>query len=217
MAFTRRETILLVAGDLMLLVLSLWLALAARTLAIPALPYFGKHFVAFIPVFAFSLLIFFIGGLYEKQTRLVRSVMGGRVFGAQLTNVVIAAVLFFLLPFAIAPKTILLLYLGISVVLISIWRFFITPRIAIRHREQAVLVGQGQAVLEALEEVNHNNKYRVYFTEHIDTVSTSSHTIAERIQEAIQKGARIVVVDTRDGAVRLQLSGMYRAIGNFFH
>ncbi len=212
MAFTRRETALLLVGDLALLVFSLWLALASRAFEFPALSYFGRHLVAFIPVFAFSLLIFFIAGLYEKQTRLVRSAMGSRVFGAQFTNVTIAAVLFFLLPFSIAPKTILALYLLISVILISLWRFFVTSRLVIRNRERAVLVGQGPAVREVLEEVNHNNKYRIHFSEHIDTTALSTLAVAERVQAAVREGIRTVVVDTRDPAVTLELPKLYHAM-----
>src|SRR4051812_38996245 len=105
----RRETALLLLGDASLLVFSLFLALTIRNFAIPSGSYFLEHFIAFLPIFAISIIVFFIGGLYEKQTRLIRSVMGGRILTAQAANTVIAATLFFLLPFEIAPKTILAL------------------------------------------------------------------------------------------------------------
>jgi lipopolysaccharide/colanic/teichoic acid biosynthesis glycosyltransferase len=210
MAFTRRETTLLVGGDIALLVFSLWSALAVRALQIPSFLYFERHLIDFIPVFAFSLLVFFIAGLYEKQTRVVRSTMGGRILGAQIANVVIAAVFFFVLPFAIAPKTILALYLFISVILISLWRFYVTPSLVIRNRVQAILVGQGPAVRETFDEVNLNNKYRL--ATHINTIALSSHSVAEQVQAAIKTGIRAVVIDTRDPAVTLELPALYHAM-----
>ena len=62
MASTRRETLVFLAGDLLFLALSLWLALAFRNLAIPALGYFARNFTPFIPVFLLSCVIFYIAG-----------------------------------------------------------------------------------------------------------------------------------------------------------
>lgn len=212
MAFTRRETALLLLGDFALLVLSLWLALFVRTLTLPSPHYFYFNLVNFLWVFVVSVFIFFIAGLYEKQTRLVKRTMGGRILGAQMANVILAAILFFLLPFAIAPKTILVLYFVISVLLISAWRFFITPRISYLRPERALLIGQGPLIGDVYDEVNNNRKYRIRFTERIDTATVSSHTITERIYKAVEEGARRVVLDTRDGAVRPQIPMLYRAM-----
>src|SRR3989344_2172749 len=114
MAFDRRETAILLVGDFLILVASFWAALFIRNLSIPSLGYFESNLVPFFPMFLISLAVFYVAGLYEKQTRPIRSVMGIRIFGAQAATVLIAAVLFFVLPLSIAPKTILVLYLVIS-------------------------------------------------------------------------------------------------------
>ena len=123
MAFDRRETITLLIGDFFILAASLWVALALRNLSWPPLGYFETNLVPFLPIFFLSLGVFYIAGLYEKQTRPIRRVMGSRILGAQAATVAIAAVLFFILPFSIAPKTILVLYLVVSVIAESAWRF----------------------------------------------------------------------------------------------
>src|SRR3989344_3789183 len=115
MAFDRRETTLLLIGDFLILVASLWAALFLRNLAVPPFGYFLINLVPFLPVFFLALVIFYTAGLYEKQTRPIRSVMGIRILSAQAATVSIAAILFFILPLSIAPKTILVLYLIISV------------------------------------------------------------------------------------------------------
>ncbi|KND50246.1 MAG: putative colanic acid biosysnthesis UDP-glucose lipid carrier transferase [Parcubacteria bacterium C7867-007] len=215
----RRETNLLLLGDSILLVFSLFLALTIRNLAIPSGSYFLEHFVAFIPIFVISVIVFFIGGLYEKQTRLVRSVMGGRIFTAQAANTVIAALLFFFLPFEIAPKTILAIYLIVSVIAISLWRFSAIPLLTLSNRQNAILVGNGAAVHEVWEEVNHNDRYLLRFVEYIDTSHVPAAELPKRIADAMGNGISDIVLDTRDMTVREILPGLYDAMitGVSFH
>jgi len=209
MISTRRETAFLLLGDVLLLVFSLWIALAVRNLDIPAYSYYVEHALAFVPVFLISLLIFFISGLYEQQTRLVKRILGIRILGAQLANTAIAAVLFFALPFEIAPKTILALHLAISVGLISTWRFFVVPSFKLGRRQRALLVGTGPLLENVFKEVNNQPKYYIEFTERIDFAALPPGSLPERVRTAIGKGVRIVVIDTRDQAVRQVLPDLY--------
>ncbi|MBI4088975.1 sugar transferase [Candidatus Kaiserbacteria bacterium] len=164
MAFDRRETAILLIGDFLILVASLWAALFLRNLSIPPLGYFEANFIPFLLVFFLSLVVFYIAGLYEKQTRPIRRVMGPRILGAQAATVAIAAVLFFVLPLTVAPKTILVLYLVVSVIAESIWRFHRMNReMAEGKRVSAILVGSGPAADELYEEVNNNKKYMIRF------------------------------------------------------
>lgn len=166
MAFNRRETILLLVGDFFILVASFWTALFLRNLAMPPLSYFEANLVPFLPMFFLSLLVFYVAGLYEKQTRPIRRVMGTRILGAQGATVAIAAILFFILPFSIAPKTILILYLIVSIIAISLWRFYRMSReIKDEYRESAILVGSGAEARELYEEVNGNDRYLLRFSE----------------------------------------------------
>ncbi|HEX8591484.1 MAG TPA: sugar transferase [Candidatus Paceibacterota bacterium] len=209
MVSARRETAFLLAGDVLLLVISLWLALAARNLSAPSSDYFYSHVYAFVPVFAAALLIFFIAGLYERQTRLVKRVLGVRILGAQLAGTLLAAVFFFVLPFAIAPKTILALYMAISVALISVWRFFVVPYLSLAGREHALLVGTGPLVETVLREVNDQPKYYIQFDAHIDTGTLVPGELCRRVKRAVDEGVRFVVIDTRNEDVRAELPALY--------
>ena len=147
MVFSRRETAILAAGDFLVLCASLWLALLARSFSVPGADRFMQLFVPFLPIFGLSLIVFYVAGLYEKQTLPVRRVMGARVVGAQIANTILAALLFFVWQLSIAPKTILALYLLISVFSITAWRFYRRTRErASGERSPAVLVGVGAAV-----------------------------------------------------------------------
>lgn len=170
MAFDRRETVILLVGDFLILVSSLWVALFFRNLSLPPLGYFEANFVPFLSMFCISLLVFYISGLYEKQTRPVRRVMSFRIFGAQAATVAISAILFFILPLSIAPKTILILYLVISVVAESAWRFNrMNTEMREGKRESATLFGSGHAEKELYDEINGNGRYLMRFDDYKDT------------------------------------------------
>ncbi|MBI4066028.1 sugar transferase [Candidatus Kaiserbacteria bacterium] len=164
MAFDRRETAILLIGDFLILIASLWIALLIRNLSIPHFGYFEANLIPFLPMFFISLAVFYIAGLYEKQTKPIRSIMGARIFGAQAATIALAAILFFILPLSIAPKTILVLYLVVSVVAESMWRFHrMNYEIAEGKRVPIILVGSGPEALELYEEVNESNKYLIHF------------------------------------------------------
>jgi lipopolysaccharide/colanic/teichoic acid biosynthesis glycosyltransferase len=174
MAFDRRETALLLIGDFIILAWSLWIALILRNFALPSLSYFQGNIVPFLPMFLISLAVFYIAGLYEKQTRPIRRVMGARILGAQAATTIISAVLFFIFPLNIAPKTILVLYLIVSVLAESAWRFYRMRReIAYGKRIPVILVGSGPAALELYEEVNSNNKYMIRFVDRMEKNDSS--------------------------------------------
>lgn len=199
MAFDRRETTILLIGDFCILIASLWVALLLRNLAAPPLGYFQANLGPFVPMFFLSLVVFYIAGLYEKQTRPIQRVMGARILGAQATTVAIAAILFFILPLSIAPKTILVLYLIVSVLAESGWRFLrMRSEIAESKREPALLVGSGPAVLELYDEVNGNNRYLIRFINRIETKGLSGEAAVDAITANTKGGARVVVIDTSD-------------------
>lgn len=210
MAFDRRETAILIVGDFLILAASLWVALLLRNLAIPPFGYFEANLIPFLPMFLISLAVFYIAGLYEKQTRPIRSVMGIRIFGAQAATVLIAAVLFFTLPLTIAPKTILVLYLIVSVAAESVWRFYRMKReVAEGERAPAIIVGSGPSILELYDEVKGNDRYLIRFTAHHETKGLQEGDVSKIITSSIEAGIRVVVIDMSNSVVARDLSQSY--------
>lgn len=210
MEFTRRETAILASGDFLILIASLWIALAIRNLGFPGLGYFEANLIPFTPVFLLSIVVFYIAGLYEKQTRLVKLEMGGRILGAQVANVILAAVLFFIVPLSIAPKTILVIYLVVSVAAVSSWRFYRAKRErGAGGATRALLVAGGAAASEVFEEVNGNGRYLFSFAAHLDPAGKRPEEIERLVKEACRTGVTIVVIDTRDAAVAPILPALY--------
>ena len=212
MPSARRETAILLVGDVLLMLLSLWLALVLRSFALPSTFLFLLLLRGFLFVYAISLLAFYIAGLYERQTRLVKRILGIRILGAQIANTALAAILFFILPLAVAPKTVLALYLLISVVLISAWRFFIVPVLSIADREKAVLIGEGKAVQDVRNLVQGNPKYYVEFMEHLVPSELPDGKLAEKLSSWSADGVRLIIIDTRDPRVRSELPSLYNTM-----
>lgn len=210
MAFGRRETAILILGDLLILIASLWVALLLRNLSIPAFGYFEANLTPFLPTFLISLGVFYIAGLYEKQTRPIRRVMSVRVLGAQAANVVIAALLFFILPLNIAPKTILVLYLVVSVVGEILWRFYrMKSEMKESNRVKALLIGSGPAVIELYDEVKENSRYLIRFADRIEPKGLSEAALLKTITDSIASKTQAIVVDTSDPAVARAMPRAY--------
>ncbi|MBP9816763.1 MAG: sugar transferase [Candidatus Pacebacteria bacterium] len=211
MASVRRETGFLIIGDLILLVASLWIALTLRTFTPPSAAYFYEHLIVFVYVFLISLLVFFVAGLYERHARLVKRVIGTRILGAQIANTVVASVLFFVLPGPLEPKTILGLYLIVSVILVSCWRFFLAPHISAGTQEKAILVATGEEAKELAGELSHNRKYYVEIAEYIDTKTMESSDIVSRVEKGLKEGASLLILDRSARATEglLALYGLF--------
>lgn len=211
MAFDYRETTILLIGDFLVLVTSLWTALFLRNLTLPSLSYFKENVVPFLPMFFLSLVVFYIAGLYEKQTRPTQRVMGVRILGAQAATVAVVAILFFVLPLSIAPKTILVLYLIVSVVAESSWRFMRMRReISEDKRIPTLLVGSSSAALELLNEVSGSNQYLIRFVDRIKTEGFSNDALLHAIKTGIREGGvQFVVIDKFDSVFSHDVYAFY--------
>src|SRR3989344_2646670 len=157
----RRVHFLLFAGDIAVFIISLYLTLWLRYLEIPNETTLSPYITPFAFLFAFWAFVFYSAGLYSKRILLFSSRLPDALFKTQIANILFAALFFFFIPaFGIAPKTIILLYLVISLVFIILWRIALYPRISTpRARERLTLVAAGPEADELCAEVNGNPRY----------------------------------------------------------
>ncbi|MBX9765232.1 sugar transferase [Patescibacteria group bacterium] len=191
----RREAPLLFLGDILFFSVALYGTLVVRYSDLPNFYYLSIHFVPFALLFLASTLVFFIAGLYEKHTLVMKEGLPMTIFYAQVANIMLAAAFFFLVPFFhIQPKGFLFIYLLLSVGLISFWRMYLFPLLSLRKSESAILFGSGEEAEEIYEEVNGNTRYSVTFTHfHKTTLDQGStpDTLASLISSS---GASVVVM-----------------------
>jgi lipopolysaccharide/colanic/teichoic acid biosynthesis glycosyltransferase len=160
-----RESLILFVGDIVALYLSLYLTLWLRHFELPTPATLAPHVIPFTCLFVLWALVFYSAGLYSKRLTLFPSRMSDALFKTQVANILFAALFFFVIPaFGIAPKTILALYLLISLLFLYVWRLGFFPLLfAHRTRERAVLAAEGEEAEELYREVQSNPRYGIDF------------------------------------------------------
>jgi lipopolysaccharide/colanic/teichoic acid biosynthesis glycosyltransferase len=212
-----RELYVLIIGDIIVFNVALWVMLLVRYLEVPSFERLAMHVPPFLTFSAVWLGIFFISGLYDKHTNLLKKLLVNRILSAQIINVVVAAVLFFIIPFGIAPKTNLVLYLVVSIILLSFWRLKLVPRLSPKQRHKAVLIASGKEAIELADEINNNDRYNYYFIRIIDEQTLLNTKDFETKIGALMEKEKIelIVADPRGDSIRSFLPVLFNL--SFLH
>jgi exopolysaccharide biosynthesis polyprenyl glycosylphosphotransferase len=209
---SKQESLILLAGDILLFSIALWITLLVRYAEIPSTALFYTHIIPFSLLFIVWIMVYFISGLYDKHTILLRNKLSSIILNAQGINIIFAALFFFFVPyFNIAPKTNLVLYLVISSLLVLVWRIYIFPRAWFRKRQKAVLIGYSDEVHELVEEVNNNPRYNLEFTLIVEAdKGIDVSAFQKEIVEIISSGkASVVVADIHSRKMQGLLTTLY--------
>jgi len=168
-----RELLMLIVGDIVCFVVSLYFMLSIRYFAIPSGDLLSTHAGPFFMLTGIWLFIFYIAGLYDKHTVFLKSLLFSRILNTQFVNMLIGALLFFILPLGIAPKINLVIYFIISVLLITLWRLKLFNYFSPKNRHKAILIADGDEAIELVDEVNNNERYNYSFVRIIDNATAS--------------------------------------------
>ena len=215
----KKESLLLFLGDILFLLLALWLTLAVRSVDIPSLDFYLAHVTPFIFIFAVWVLIFFIAGLYEKHTLFLKSRLPSIILNAQIANSIIAVLFFYFIPyFGITPKTILFIDLIFSFGLILFWRLHLVSFLGFRKKQKALLVGSGDEMKELKAEVNGNSSYSLTFVSSLDLNKIDSIDFQEEILSVMySEGVSTIVIDLNDEKIAPILPRLYNLIFSRVH
>lgn len=199
-----RELFILIVGDIVVFNVALWVTLLIRYFELPSAERLDAHLPPFL-IFSFVwIVVFFISGLYDKHTNLLKKLLVRRIMYAQLINVFFAGVLFFIIEFGITPKTNLIIYLVISTILLTIWRLKLFPHFSPKQRHKAILIAEGPEAVELVDEINNNDRYNYYFVRIIDE-STLAETpdFETKILSLIEKEKiQVIVADPRGEMIK---------------
>ncbi len=183
MVLNRHEALALLLGDLIVLYLSLWLTLLARYLAVPSEALWLLHALPFTPLFAGTVLVYFIAGLYDQHTTLLLRRLPTLVYVSQSIAVALAALVFFSVPaFGITPKTILLIFLVCSSGLMVLWRLHGTRLMGVRHQAKALVLGAGDEVEQLVRELNENPRHGIAVAHRFDPADVK---VSERLESHV--------------------------------
>ncbi len=194
-----RELFILIAGDLLCFILALWLTLLVRYFAIPSSENLALHFGPFTLIGGMSVFIFYLTGLYDKHTTFLKNLLQKRILTSQIINIVLAAIMFIVFPFTIAPKTNLVIYLLVSIGLITFWRLVLFNYFSPKNKHKAILIADGHEAVELADEINNNDRYNYTFVRILDFQTVlSTDNFEDRLLKVIEENdIKTIVADTR--------------------
>ncbi len=210
----KKEAIILFAGDIFFFVFSLWISLYLRFAEIPTLERFVVHIKPFSILFLVWIFVYFISGLYEKHTLILKNKLPSIIFNAQLVNSIFAIVFFYIIPvFGIAPKTILFIYLFVSFLSILSWRIYGDYFVGKKQKQPALLIGAGDEMKELMAEVNGNSRYGLYFISSIDVHNFDFINVQnDVVTQVYANDIKIVAIDFSHEKVTPLLPHLYNLI-----
>jgi len=210
----KKEPVLLFLGDFLFFAVSLWIALYLRYFRLPDTSLVHNHLLPFTILFLVWALVFFIAGLYDKQTVILKSRLPAIIFQTQVFNSILAVLFFYFIPyFGITPKTNLFIDLIVSFILILGWRLYVYPWIGIRKKQNAILIGSGKEIQELRDEVNANSAYSLCFVSSIDLAKVDEIDFQEDILRIVyQENISVIVIDLHNPKADPLLPHLYNLI-----
>lgn len=177
MLSSKRAALILFVGDIALFSISLWLSLGLRTFSMPTSHLFLQHLTAFSSLFLVWVIVFFIAGLYESRSVVLASrSLSSTLLWAQNINILLAALFFFFVPiYGIAPKTILVIYLIISYLVILGWRVLIFPRLGVHRIDKGIAIGNSIETHELVYILREAKRSPVRITGVVDPESSQAN------------------------------------------
>lgn len=213
--FNRLEALVLFLGDILCWSVALWVALFLRHFTTPETSVFIQHAQPFSILFLAWALVFFIVGLYERHTVVLKRRLPALIIQAQVVNTLVAAVFFFLIPyFGITPKTVLAIHLAVAASMVIVWRLYIFWFFSGGKKMAALFVGGGSEFKELLHEVNNNNRYRIEFTHviNVDELKDGGVLSDKIFHELRNPDIRVAVINTKHRKIEAILPHLYKPL-----
>ncbi len=134
------------------------------------------------------------------------------IINAQLTNSIIAVILFYFFPFlGLTPKTNLFLFLVVSSLLIILWRTWGAQHINVRRSRNALVIARGEAMKELEDEIARSHRYSMAIVSSVDLAKTAvqPHELLARIRT---NAISLLIIDLDDESVKPLLPDLYSLI-----
>ncbi len=202
----------LIAGDLIAYIFSLIVTLSVRYGRVPDQNLLLNHLPSFSVLFIVFILVNFSAGLYDKQSVAIRGGVRSLLLKAQVINVILGIIFFYLAPVTIAPKANLIIYFIVSTFFLFIWRDVMFPVVSSSKRQPAVIVGDNEDLRDLLDEINTRSSYGMVFVEHIVPRTSVNETVIA-IAEAVRiSGVTVIVADLHNPNVEAAMPFLYSLI-----
>lgn len=175
--------------DFLILSISLYLALSLRSLSLLSKLDFLVIFKPFLIIIFINLAVFYIYGLYDRISVKIYQELNQRVLVSQILSSILGATIFYTTNlFTIAPKTILLIYILISSLLIFIWRRSVKNILKSPKTNTLLLVASGVELQELAKEIENNKILNIKSLETINLDNNQNLNLYTEIKNKVQAG-----------------------------
>ena len=217
MFLRRRRIAILLLGDILLLYVSLLVTTSSSGFfAYHNKIFFSEHVIPFSFLIALWVVVFFIAGLYDKETLFFRKKLPSVLFNTQIINSVLGIAFFYLVPFfRITPKTNLFIYLVISFLTILIWRLYGTKIFSNGKKQKTLFIGSGVDFEELVREIANNNHYNIDVVQAVDIQKYKAEQIVplEGLTDEIPtRGILLVVIDMGNPYIETVVPKLYNLL-----
>ncbi|MBP6949272.1 MAG: sugar transferase [Candidatus Pacebacteria bacterium] len=202
--------ILLLLSDCFILFSSLYLALTLRAFELPNFSLFVSFLIPFSLVILVSVSIFYSYGLYDKPSLSLIRELSKRIFTSQVLAAISAVILFYALPtLGIAPKTVLILYVFISSLLINIWRNYAFSIVLRYKKQKSIIIGSGETFRTLVDELTRNPHTGITL---ISTIDVDTYDMSKLIEVLKTTKPNSVIVDMRDERIKPYFGHFYSEV-----
>lgn len=126
MPLEKLKKIMLFGGDILALYLGLYLTLLLRLQTVPSAAVWDIHFLPFSLLFLIWILVFYINGLYDLAASKNDIEFYNKILQNLFLNFTLGAGYFYFLTdklFDIKPRAVYFIFIGVTLVLWSLWRY----------------------------------------------------------------------------------------------
>lgn len=211
----KSKQIALFLGDTVIAAASLFAAITLRFLDLPSEERFVIHAQIFIPIYLVLVAMYYSFDFYDFSLFQSKLRQLGRIIQIHLFVALLGFGYFYLFASLteLTPKTVLVLYTGIHILLSMLWRVAVSPLfLHPAARVKTLLIAQGEEYEELKHTVNNHSFYPFYFTDHLDLSAKdieSGNTLTQLKNILEHNGITQVVIDIRDDTAGDLLSYLY--------
>ncbi len=188
--------------DVLALLSCLWLALVLRHFDFLVWGEFLNLILPFAVLFVIYLFVFYLFGIYDHQQYTSLSNIFNKLVYLHTFNLLLGITLFYLVPyFAVQPKTILIIVIGLSLAWFCFSRLYLLP-LLLGQKKKTLILAEGRAVQELLE-----SKNNFYFNFDFEVANLNSPT--EIFNKIKQDKVEVLILDFQHQFVKNHLADLY--------
>lgn len=208
------KRVLVAVLDFLILSCSLYLALSLRNLTLISQANFLEIYRPFLIIIFINLIVFYIYGLYDKITVKVYQELNQRVLISQMLSSILGSIIFYTTSaFTITPKTILLIYILISSLLIFLWRKSVKSLIQSPKTNTLLIVATGLELKELTEEISNNKILNIKSLETLDLSEHQSLDLYSQIKNKILEGHfNMLAINMQNAYIKNSISLFYELL-----